>query len=401
MSELLFEGDNRLFHKKTGLFDNNQKATNDTNSKNSSDIPLIKKSTVFQEIQEEIRREHVLPGAGHPMHTGKALSRYNFAIYCSGVLALISIGFCVVEHECLLKYGQDEHSDYRLLILGCHLLTTIALAINIVITNKCWIWWRKTLGLIGIHDDLINTKTWKIMILEIALNFISPMPFFYKVQYEDYYYVDGETVRLQLNTMLMLLMVIIRIYHAKRCYLISTEFMTDRANRVCPIYGVRNGYRYCIRAVFKKNPFVFCYANYAFYTIVFGYMFYHIENEANDGNIGRPYFTFQNSVWCSFITMTTVGYGDFYPKTILGRFLGYCSAFVGVALESLVILSFQTGFLLRNAELSAYIMLDSLRKKEKLKERAGRMLVAQYRLQHSTEKTRSKYLKKLRLCFIA
>lgn len=123
-------------------------------------------------------------------------------------------------------------------------------------------------------------------------------------------------------------------------------------------------------------------------------MFRSIEYEANQGEISDSVFTLSNSMWCSIITMTTVGYGDFYPKTTLGRFVGYAASFVGVALESLVILTVQKILRQTVAETSAYTMLVSLAKKAKLKNRAGKMLVAMYRLRHASEDKVIKYSKK-------
>lgn len=137
--------------------------------------------------------------------------------------------------------------------------------------------------------------------------------------------------------------------------------------------------------MFRAHPFIFCYSQYAFYTIVFGYLFHAIEYEANQGEISSTVFTITNSMWCSFITMTTVGYGDFYPKTILGRFVGYFASFAGVALESVVILSVQNIMRYTIAENLSYMMITMLDMKEVLKRRAAEMLVASYRLKHAAE----------------
>lgn len=44
---------------------------------------------------------------------------------------------------------------------------------------------------------------------------------------------------------------------------------------------------------------------------------------------------YENAIWCIIITMTTVGYGDVYPKTQLGRLVSITGAFSAVVLVAL------------------------------------------------------------------
>ena len=44
---------------------------------------------------------------------------------------------------------------------------------------------------------------------------------------------------------------------------------------------------------------------------------------------------YENAIWCIIITMTTVGYGDVYPKTQLGRLVAITGAFSAVVLVAL------------------------------------------------------------------
>jgi voltage-gated potassium channel len=45
------------------------------------------------------------------------------------------------------------------------------------------------------------------------------------------------------------------------------------------------------------------------------------------------------------VTLTTVGYGDVYPKTILGKLIAACMAFIGIGLFALPAGIIASGFI--------------------------------------------------------
>lgn len=57
--------------------------------------------------------------------------------------------------------------------------------------------------------------------------------------------------------------------------------------------------------------------------------------EGDNAVDGLEYYS--NIVWMLMITMTTAGYGDFYPSTLLGRAVCFVACFLGMALTSLLI----------------------------------------------------------------
>lgn len=119
-----------------------------------------------------------------------------------------------------------------------------------------------------------------------------------------------------------------------------------------------------------------------------------MEYEANDGNLSDTIFTARNSIWCSMMTMTTVGYGDFFPKTILGRSVGVIAAFNGGLLEALAILACQGGLKFDWPQFNSYKMIVSLNKKEKIKKLAVNMLTAVYKMGKAPENQYIKYAKR-------
>ena len=63
---------------------------------------------------------------------------------------------------------------------------------------------------------------------------------------------------------------------------------------------------------------------------LFGSLFYFVEDKNNIKDIPEAF-------WLCIITMTTVGYGDLYPRSIDGRIIGGFCAMTGVLLLSLII----------------------------------------------------------------
>jgi len=69
-------------------------------------------------------------------------------------------------------------------------------------------------------------------------------------------------------------------------------------------------------------------------SVITGTLVYAFENEHDESGFG----SIPIGMWFSIVTMTTVGYGDFYPMTTTGQFLGVFTILVGLVLISLVVM---------------------------------------------------------------
>lgn len=95
---------------------------------------------------------------------------------------------------------------------------------------------------------------------------------------------------------------------------------------------------YAIRCLMKIYPF----KSFLFILVV-GVMFfaycYRVAERPLEGTNDTQLKDYVTCIWLTFITMTTVGYGDYAPVTKLGRFIGLMASMYGVMVFSLMVIT--------------------------------------------------------------
>ena len=87
---------------------------------------LIKnKETDYQKFKRESDTNNKIKDNGHVPLVYLAYDEYKFQIYISCFLAIFSVGICIIEHEVLIKHGNNNHSGLRLALLIIHLFTSL------------------------------------------------------------------------------------------------------------------------------------------------------------------------------------------------------------------------------------------------------------------------------------
>ena len=75
-------------------------------------------------------------------------------------------------------------------------------------------------------------------------------------------------------------------------------------------------------------------------------LMYYIENDAQPSSFNNAY----SSLWWAIATLTTVGYGDIYPVTVLGKLLGILISLMGIALIAIPTGIISAGFMEKNEQ---------------------------------------------------
>ncbi len=132
----------------------------------------------------------------------------------------------------------------------------------------------------------------------------------------------------------------------------GTREMRDKADKI--IGSIRNStsdmsllrsktLRYIVRRLARSFFFKLFLAGFIVISIFSVAVYYFERNwvgyKIEDGNKVEEtgnIVTFKDAVWWAFVTSTTVGYGDYYPKSDAGRLSGILLMFFGISLVGII-----------------------------------------------------------------
>jgi hypothetical protein len=116
----------------------------------------------------------------------------------------------------------------------------------------------------------------------------------------------------------------------------------------------------------------------------FGYLIRIFDQDLSEIS-GQNFDNIANPVWLSIVTMTTVGYGDFFPKSNPSRIVGILCSFYGVYLVSLFVIALENQLYFDQSEERSYELISRLEDKETLKLEAVNVITSAYRHKKTKE----------------
>ena len=167
------------------------------------------------------------------------------------------------------------------------------------------------------------------------------------------------------------------------------------------MYGCRADFSYSLKCLFKEHPLKLIGLCYSLSACLFAYMVYLAERQILVQDGGFPGMnaatTYPNALWLILITTTTVGYGDYFPQTPLGRIIILFVAIWGTLIVSIMLVVVTNTLSMENSEIRTAKILEKLELRSVLEVKAARLLgyFLLYRLKRADKRERRELARKL------
>jgi hypothetical protein len=249
----------------------------------------------------------------------------------------------------------------------------------------------------GIGTNFKRSKYFRYMLIEVAYVLIHCPPGLdttFKVEQ-----LNG-TLVLSADALLTCLM-LLRVFLIPRVMQHYSRFANEHSRRICEEVGCQPGVLFVLKALFKEKPYTTIAGVMTLSIFVLGLATRTFERPYTPSSSGAnlDYDYIWNALWLIVLTMTTVGYGDFFPQTHMGRLVVIFACFWGVFILSIMVVTLNETSKFSKNENKAYEILERLRAKDTCMNAAQHVVMNLMRLNVLKKKPSVKENDDLRLMY--
>lgn len=204
--------------------------------------------------------------------------------------------------------------------------------------------------------------------MEILVIITNPIPSYINSRRFSFTAIDYyETSLTYIDNDLLQIFAIFKLYIFVRAILSRTIYYSDRAYRICQIFNFEMNYQFVIKCLMRHSPFAVSLVWLAVGVLFFGHAIRITEKPLRMATDRMDHSPVSFCFWEAFITMATVGYGDFYPRTNKGRVVMVCCCLYGVLNFSLIVVSVTNFLRMSLREENSYHLIKRVSLKKEMK----------------------------------
>jgi hypothetical protein len=301
--------------------------------------------------------------------------KYLFNTFMQCIFSLISILSSIMQYEFSQSNNETTKSTKYMLALWFCFASSVFLWILIIF--EYFIYCRILFLNKNLSEKIWRRETSNVisLVLTLLIFFVHPNPIFIGLEVEIYNAKYSVTTKYSVNAILNLIC-LLRLWYVIKFYLIYSDYYSPRTQRVCQMNNFDTNLIFSLKANMVKTPY---HAYLLLFFVVLFYCSYNLRifERVLDNYSGKEFSSFWNTIWCLIITMTTVGYGDYYPSSTLGRMIGIIACICGVFLISMLIVTITNVLNFEGTEKNCYLILKRIKLTEE-KDKIVAKLLSKY-----------------------
>lgn len=257
------------------------------------------------------------------------LQVFDFIIAFLDLYVVTSLYFEHFDYLEQLKIS-DTGNILRIVAISISFITTILLVLSFY--NK--IKFENVKYILSYNPYILfaNRKAWTL-IIEIVIHIIQPYP---SVQVSWTMKILNNEVTYTLN-MILFILSLMRLYTVLKAIRYWNYYSSEKALRILRLYKNKFLNVFLYKVIIKVNSYIALGLLFVSILYMFALLFKVLENYTAQDLYG--FSSFYNCLWYLISTMTATGYGDFVPKTLIGRIIGVFCCIIGTFLLSLVVIT--------------------------------------------------------------
>ena len=256
------------------------------------------------------------------------------------------------------NYHTNNSDDIqRFICLSFSLLVCLAITLR----YKTCIKYNNLKFLLSLIPNIPQQKIcYYKLFIEIICHIIQPYP---KLSFNFERYVLGVKVNYSLD-MIFFCLSIMRFYVILKIIKTYNPYTNSRGHKLNEFFGNKNQWMFLYRTNLKNSGFLTVSVIFIIVILADSYIFKVFENYQKDEK-SNEFGNFFNCLWLLVQSISTIGFGDLVPYTIVGRIITGIVCMSGIFLQSLFTVSMLMFiFFIDENEQKAYAEINLLFKKE-------------------------------------
>jgi len=209
---------------------------------------------------------------------------------------------------------------------------------------------------------------------------------------------------------IILLFKLLKLYYLLYIFSKISGWVDERAKQIARKLKAAVGFNFAVKAGIKNNPILLISFTFLLIFFIFGFVLKIFEygftsnpekikiykNLTQKNDVNEIFESYWDVFWLIIITMMTVGYGDFYPQTHIGRFICFLLSVVGMILVGLLIVKLGSIVELSTHEKKALNTIKMNMNLNKIEKKAKELIkgIMKLRMIYIRKKENFKYSKK-------